>query len=71
MGATCIATIWKRSHLGELGDLLTFPLHLEEGSHQSRGGDMRFEDSPPPKKKLCADHLPIMWVGGLGRSVAG
>lgn len=48
MGATCIATIWKRSHLGELGDSLTFPLHLEEGSLQSRGGDMKFEDSHPP-----------------------
>lgn len=65
MGATCIATIWERSHLGELGDALTFPLHLEEGSLQSRGGDMRIHSPLPPRPapKLCAGHLPIT-VGG-------
>lgn len=57
MGATWIATIWKRSHLGEPGDALTFPFHLE-AALQGRGGHMMHEDSFPPPK-LCADHLPF------------
>lgn len=66
MGATCRATIWKRSHLGEPGDALTFPFCLE-GSLQGRGGYRRHEDSSPRPKALCRSFAYDCGRGRMGK----
>lgn len=72
MGATCVATIWKRSHLGELRGALTFPLHLED-SLLSRGGYVRHENSftPPSPQSFVQITCLSLCMGGLERAVAG